>query len=83
MSNLLTRFQIPVNLGTSGLRFALKRNTKDFLKGANNIHLQYKMNRNLILFKNDVSFQKIDGDKFENSLISHLRYNYRIHKRIA
>ena len=47
------------------------------------MHLQYKMERHLILFKNDVAFQKIEGDKFENSLISHVRYNYRFHKRIA
>ena len=69
--------------GNAGLRFALKRNTKDFLTIASSIHLQYKMDQNLILFKNDVAFQKIDGDKFENSLISHIRYNYRIHKRIT
>ena len=69
--------------GSAGLRFALKRNTKDFLTISSNIHLQYKMDRNLILFKNDVAFQKIEGDNFENSLISHIRYNYRFHDRIA
>ena len=69
--------------GSAGLRFALKRNTRDFLTISSNVHLQYKMNRNLLLFKNDVQFQKIEGDKFENSLISHLRYNYRFHNRIA
>ena len=69
--------------GSAGLRFALKRNTKDFLSISSNVHLQYKMERHLILFKNDVAFQKIEGDKFENSLISHVRYNYRFHKRIA
>ncbi|MFT4847834.1 MAG: putative salt-induced outer membrane protein YdiY [Sediminicola sp.] len=68
--------------GTASLRFALKRNTRDFLTIASNIHLQYKMKRHLILFKNDVAFQQIEGDQFENSLISHIRYNYRIHKQI-
>jgi putative salt-induced outer membrane protein YdiY len=68
--------------GTASLRFALKRNTRDFLTIASNIHLQYKMNRHLILFKNDVAFQQIEGDQFENSLITHIRYNYRILKRI-
>jgi len=68
--------------GTASLRFALKRNTREFLTIASNVHLQYKMNRNLILFKNDVAFQQIEGDQFENSLITHIRYNYRFHKRI-
>ena len=35
-----------------------------------------------MLFKNDVAFQQIEGDQFENSLITHIRYNYRFHKRI-
>ena len=69
--------------GSTKLRFAIKRNTKDFFTIANDIHLQYKMNNNLLLFKNDIEFQKIEGDKFENSLISHFRYNYRFHPRIA
>jgi len=36
-----------------------------------------------VLFKNDMSFQKIEGEKLENSGISHIRYNYRFHPRIA
>ncbi len=47
------------------------------------IHIQYKMKKHLVLFKNDVSFQKIEGENFDNSLVSHLRYNYRFHDRIA
>ncbi len=69
--------------GSVSLNFALKRNTKDFLTISNHIHLQYKMNKHLVLFKNDIAFQKIEGDKFENGGISHLRYNYRFHPRIA
>jgi putative salt-induced outer membrane protein YdiY len=69
--------------GSAGLRLALKRNTKDFVVVSSNVHLQYKMNHNLVLFKNDIEFQKIEGEKLENSGISHLRYNYRFHNRIA
>ena len=69
--------------GSVGLRFAMKRNTRDFLSISSNLHLQYKMDRHLLLFKNDVEFQKIEGEKFENSLISHVRYNFRFHDRIA
>ena len=69
--------------GTASLKFALKRNTNDFLTIGSNIHIQYKMNKNLVLFKNDIAFQKIESEKLENSGISHLRYNYRFHERIA
>jgi putative salt-induced outer membrane protein YdiY len=69
--------------GSAKVRFAVKRNTKDFFTLASDLHIQYKMNKNLLLFKNNIEFQKIEGDKFENSGISHLRYNYRFHNRIA
>lgn len=69
--------------GTTTLKFALKRTTNDFLTFGSTIHLQYKMNKNLYLFKNDISFQKIEGEKLDNSGISHIRYNHRFHPRIA
>lgn len=69
--------------GTTGLRFSLKRTTLDFLTFGSTIHLQYKMNKNLVLFKNDILFEKIEGAKLENSGISHARYNHRFHPRIA
>ncbi|WP_114491078.1 DUF481 domain-containing protein [Candidatus Ulvibacter alkanivorans] len=69
--------------GAASANFALKRNTNDFFTISSNIHLQYKMNKHLVLFKNDIAFQKIEGNKFENSGIQHLRYNYRFHPRIA
>lgn len=69
--------------GATSLKFALKRTTNDFLTVTSNLHLQYKTEKELFLFKNDIDFQKIEGEKFENSGISHLRYNYRFHPRIA
>lgn len=69
--------------GSAGINFALKRNTNDFLTISSNIHLQYKMGNHLVLFKNDVEFQKIEGEKLENNGISHLRYNYRFHPYIG
>ena len=68
--------------GTTSLRFSLKRNTRDFFTIASNIHLQYKMNPHLILFKTDVAFESIEGQQLENSLITHIRYNYRLSERI-
>ena len=69
--------------GSASLNFALKRNTNNFLTLSTNIHIQYKMNKHLVLFKNDFNFQKIEGDRFENSGIQHLRYNYKLSHRIA
>tara|TARA_R110002124_G_scaffold99337_1_gene245320 strand:- start:51020 stop:51778 length:759 start_codon:yes stop_codon:yes gene_type:complete len=69
--------------GSGSLNFALKRNTNNFLTLSTNIHIQYKMNNHLFLFKNDFNFQKIEGDRFENSGIQHLRYNYKFSPRIA
>jgi hypothetical protein len=68
--------------GTASLRFSLKRNTRDFFTLASNIHLQYKMDRNLILFKTDAAFEQVEGQQFENALITHIRYNYGIFERI-
>ncbi|MEH6765429.1 MAG: DUF481 domain-containing protein [Aequorivita antarctica] len=69
--------------GSASLNFSLKRDVNDYLGANSSIHLQYKMNRHLVLLKNDIEFQKIEGNKFENAGIAHLRYNYRFHPRIA
>ena len=69
--------------GSASLDFQLKRNKNDFFTISSNIHVQYKMNNHLVLLKNDVDFQKIEGEKFSNSLISHLRYNYKITPTLA
>lgn len=69
--------------GTASANFALKRNVNDFLVLGTDIHVQYKMNKHLILFKNDINFQKIEDDRFENSGITHVRYNYRFRPRVA
>jgi hypothetical protein len=69
--------------GSISANFALKRNTNDFLALGSDIHVQYKQKRHLWLFKNDINFQKIEGNKFENSGITHIRYNYRFRPRIA
>ena len=69
--------------GASSFNFALKRNVNDFFTLGSDIHLQYKNKKHLAIFKNDVNFQKIEGEKFENSFISHLRYNYRFHSQVA
>jgi putative salt-induced outer membrane protein YdiY len=69
--------------GSVSATLALKRNVNELIVINSDIHLQYKMKEHLLLFKNDVSFVQIEGDDFDNSLISHVRYNYRFHPRIA
>ncbi len=69
--------------GSASLDFSLKKDVNDYFGFRSNVHLQYKMNRNLVLLKNDIEFQKIEGNKFANSGISHLRYNYKVFSRIT
>jgi len=69
--------------GTMSAHFALKRNTNDFLIMGTDFHIQYKKEKHLLLFKNDINFEKIEGNKFENSGITHVRHNYRFKPQIA
>ncbi|GAB5398939.1 MAG: hypothetical protein Aureis2KO_05240 [Aureisphaera sp.] len=69
--------------GSASAHFAIKRNVNDFVILGSDIHIQYKMDKHLLLFKNDINFTKIEGDKFENAGITHVRHNYRFHQKIA
>jgi len=69
--------------GGASVNFSLRRNTKDFFAIYSDVHIQYKMKKHLVLFKNQVKFQKIEGDDFTNNGISHLRYNYKFRPRIS
>ncbi len=69
--------------GLASVNFALRRTTNDFLTLSSNVHLQYKKNKHLALLKNNILFQKLEGESFENGGISHIRYNYRYFPRIG
>jgi hypothetical protein len=69
--------------GSANLNFSLKRDVYDYLGFSSTIHIQYKMNKHLVLLKNDIELQNIENNKFENAGITHLRYNYRFHPKIA
>lgn len=69
--------------GSASVNFSLRRSTNDFFTIYSDAHIQYKMNKHLILFKNVIYFQKIEEESFTNSGVSHIRYNYRFHKRIS
>src|SRR5690554_1682438 len=68
--------------GSASLDFSIKKDLNEYFGFRTNVHLQYKMNDHLVLLKNDIEFQRIEGNKFANSGISHLRYNYKIFPRI-
>lgn len=69
--------------GSASLDFSMKRDVNEYYGLSTNIHVQYKMKRHLVLLKNDLEFQRIEGNKFSNSGISHLRYNYKLFPKIA
>lgn len=69
--------------GSASLDFSIKRDVNDYLGFSNSIHVQYKMKKHLVLLKNDIELKNIEGNKFENAGITHLRYNYRFRPRIA
>lgn len=69
--------------GSIGLDFSLKRDKNNYFEFSTDALIQYKMRRHLVLWKNDVNFKNISGNKFQNSGVSHLRYNYKIHPQIA
>lgn len=69
--------------GAGSINFALQRNANDILRVASSLHLQYNNKKHLALFKGDFSFQKVEDNDFDNAGIAHLRYNYKLHPRIA
>lgn len=69
--------------GSIGADFSLKRDSNKFLEFSSDALIQYKMRKHLVLWKNDVNFKNIEGNKFQNSGVTHLRYNYKIQPQIA
>lgn len=69
--------------GSVSLDFSVKRDVKSYLGFENSTHVQYKMKRHLVLLKNDIQFQRVEGDRFQNSGIGHVRYNYKLIPRLT
>ncbi|WP_310992736.1 DUF481 domain-containing protein [Aequorivita marina] len=69
--------------GSAGLELSLKRDVNDKFSIKNTISLQYKMRRHLVLLKNDIEFQKIENNNFENKGVQHLRYNYKLYPQLV
>ncbi len=69
--------------GSIGLNVGFAKNVKELLKIKNNIHVQYKEPKHLVLFMNKISFDRADDADFANKGVQHLRYNYRFHSRMS
>lgn len=69
--------------GAGSANFALKRNANEIILLASSLHIQYKNNNHLALFKGDFSFQKVEDNDFDNAGIAHIRYNYKLTPSIA
>lgn len=69
--------------GSASLNFSVKRDANEYIGFATDIHVQYKMNRHLVLLKNDLEFQRIQANRFANKGASHLRYNYKLKPRLT
>jgi len=69
--------------GSIGLNVGFAKNVKELFKIKNKIHVQYKNPKHLILFMNNIGFDRADGADFVNKGAQHLRYNYRFHPKIS
>ncbi|MEX2350010.1 MAG: DUF481 domain-containing protein [Flavobacteriaceae bacterium] len=69
--------------GNTSLDFSLTKNTRTLIRLTNKIHVQYKMNKHLTLFVNDLGFERSGGQSFVNQGSQHLRYNYKLREKIV
>jgi hypothetical protein len=69
--------------GSISLNVGFVKNVKELFKISNKIHVQYKTPKHLVLFMNNISFDRADGSNFINKGVQHLRYNYRFKPTIS
>ena len=68
--------------GSASLDISLIKNANRIFKIQNNFHVQYKNEKDLWLFLNDLNFQRLEGSSFVNKGIQHLRYNRKLSETI-
>ena len=59
------------------------QNTQQVLSFSNNFRIQYQKNKSRIIFLNDINFIKAGNTNFVNSGYQHIRYNYKMNKRLT
>lgn len=69
--------------GSINLNLDLKKNVSTIFRINNRIHIQYKNKKNLVLFMNDINYERFDGSSIISNATQHLRYNYKTSKKIA
>lgn len=69
--------------GSAHLSINLKKSVNEQFKIKSGIHVQYKFPKHLILFVNNIGFERIDDADFTNDAMQHLRYNYKFNKTIT
>jgi putative salt-induced outer membrane protein YdiY len=69
--------------GSVGLNIGFSKHVTELFKIKNDIHVQYKTKKHLVMFVNKISFEKANNADFVNKGVQHLRYNYRISSKLA
>ncbi len=68
--------------GAENLNASYTRNTNELLTLSNNLYLRYKWKKSIILFYNTLDFSIANNTILEEKILFHLRYNYKIRKRL-
>lgn len=68
--------------GNTHLNIQLIENKTAFILVSNRTRIQYKNNKHLYLIINDYNFKESNSTKIVSKGIQHLRYNYKLDKRI-
>jgi len=69
--------------GSIGLDIALIKNTSTIFSLGNSVYVQYRKNKHLVFFINNLNLKKVDDEYIINKGTQHLRYNYKINDRIT
>jgi len=69
--------------GSVSLSVGFSKNVKEIFNVKNKIHVQFKTKKQLILFMNNIGFNRADGADFVNKGVQHLRYNYKLHPKVS
>lgn len=70
-------------VGVTDFSFNILQNTQQVVSFSNNFRIQYQKNRSRIIFLNDINFIKAGNTNFVNSGYQHIRYNYKMNKRLT
>lgn len=69
--------------GSVKLDFDLDKDVNTAIELTNELRIQYLFGKNKLLFVNDFSFKELNGKKYNNKNLQHLRYNYQFNKKVA